>query len=206
MNLKDIDFIDSTLLNINISYNEIEVSIRLDDGKDSQITLVCYNVVGIDKLVIWDDTNISCLKVANADENSDYMKEVIKAYPSNIDYGCRLITDQIKDLQITLSNDITFHIYCQAIFVSDEVKQKSLVDFFLSQICGSVQDDFWYDVKLDDLEKLLRQFTPSDWKKLVEKLPLKNTTDNACILDCLEMFDNDYAKQGIKKVKINIRF
>ena len=201
MELKDIDFIDSTLLNINISYNKIEISIRLDDGKDSEITLVCYDVVGIDKLVIWDDTNIFRLKIVNADENSDYMKEVAKAYPNNIDYGGRLITDQIKDLQITLSNDITFHIYCQAIFISDKVMQKSLVDFFLSQIYGSVQDDFWYDVKLDDLEKLLRQFTPSDWKKLVAKLPLKNKNDNTCILDCLEMFDNDYAKQGIKKIK-----
>ena len=119
MELKKIDFADSELLNISISYDTATLSIRLDDEKQSDITISCSGVVGLNNLIIWDDTNIMSLKIVEADKSSEYLKEVFKAYPHNINYGGRYLSSPIKDLQITLSNNTTFHIYCQEAIISN---------------------------------------------------------------------------------------
>ena len=203
MDIKNIDFSDSVLLNIRVSYNEIVLSIRLDDGKDTEISLCCYGVVGLDNLVIWDDTDISKLRVVDADQNGAFMKQVHAAYDAfkDLGFGDKSLTDPIKDLQITLSNNITFHTYCQSILVSDEVSKRSVVDKFLSAIRGSKMDDYWYDVALDNLHLMLKQFTSNDWKALLDQIPLQSKTDNECLADCLENIDDKKAKKCVKKLK-----
>lgn len=200
MDIKNIDFHDSVLLNIRISYSEIALSIRLDDGNATEISLCCYDVLGLDNLILGDDTIISRLKITDADKNDKFMRQAYNAYGQDLEYGGKA-SNPIKDLQITLTNNITFHVYCQSIYVSDTLNKRSVVDKLLATIHGSKLDDFWYDVTMEELDKTLSQFTTNDWKTLFDKIPLQDKTDNECLLDFLEGMKNKFAKKCVKKLK-----
>ena len=110
-NINQIDFADAQLKRINIEYDKAEIYIQLDDGKNSNLEIICSGLLGIDNLCIWDDTYIDNLSVIDADRNSQYLKEVFNAYLHST--PDRDLNKQIYDLKITLVNNITCHVYFQ---------------------------------------------------------------------------------------------
>lgn len=117
MEINKFDFADAELKNIYISNDNIKISISLDDDKKTNLEIDCRNAIGMDNLCMWDDTYIDNLSVVLINDPDEYLKKVFKSYDVNADYGKRSLRNPIFDIQITLINNITCHIYCQNYFI-----------------------------------------------------------------------------------------
>ena len=118
----DFDVIDSSIDKIIIDYDKIIIFVDGETGKQGKIE--CTEVFGITNLSMWDDTHISNVKIDKLEkfENTDFLKQISKAYD---DYPYKPINTNSCDLAITLSNDITFHIYCCDINITECMGMKN---------------------------------------------------------------------------------
>lgn len=114
------DFADSTIENININYDRVELSIALDvteqpgTPESKSVKLICTEVVGVTDLCLWDDTEIFSAKLKElSDKDTPFLSKVFGAYTTeNISPVYKPLKEHLLDLAIELSNHITFHIYC----------------------------------------------------------------------------------------------
>ena len=121
MKLNEIDFADSELKKLNIEYDKAEVFIQLDDEEKTKLVIDCSGLLGVDNLCIWDDTYIDSLSIHSADNNSEFLKEVFKAYIASTPE--RDLSKPIYDLKITFVNNLSCHIYIQKYEI--HIKRKS---------------------------------------------------------------------------------
>lgn len=112
----DFDVIDSSIDKIIIDYDKIVILVDGENGKHGKIE--CTEVLGITNLSMWDDTHISNVKIDKLEnlENTDFLRKINEAYG---DYPCKPIGTYLYDLAITLSNNITFHIYCYDVNITE---------------------------------------------------------------------------------------
>ncbi len=105
----DFDIIDGSIEKITIEYDEIIIFVDGENGKYGKIE--CIEALGVTNLSMWDDTHILSVKIDKLQslENVEFLRQISKAYR---DYPYKPISNEFYDLAITLSNDITFHIYC----------------------------------------------------------------------------------------------
>lgn len=122
MNFKEILWADMRIENINIEYDHLSLII-VDDLEKCQFCVKCHGFVGITDLCMWDDTIIFKTDIRHPGvSDNEYLKKVYKSYDKDFDYGGgRILGDNLLELMITLSNNLTFSIYCQGIEVSEYV-------------------------------------------------------------------------------------
>lgn len=115
------DFADSTIENININYDRVELSIALDvteqpgTPESKSVKLICTEVVGVTDLCMWEDTIIFGAELNEvSDKDTPFLEKVFGIYPieNTSQFFDKSLKENLLDLAIELSNHITFHIYC----------------------------------------------------------------------------------------------
>ena len=116
MKLNDVDWIDSQLKKITIEFDKLDLFIECDSGN---YVITCTGLVGLTNLCIWDDTIVEDIWVSSVDSLSDdYMQKVYSHYNKNLDYGGRVLGEEILVLSVFIINNITLKVYCQKVKVS----------------------------------------------------------------------------------------
>lgn len=119
MKFNEIDWADSSIEEIKIKYDNLEM-IVFNDTLNKSIKIKCTGFAGITDLCIWDDMDIYAVQLNENTISSTFAQTIISAYKDvngNLDNSNpnRTLKQGLKDLSITLTNGITFHIFCQNI-------------------------------------------------------------------------------------------
>ena len=119
MKVEKYSWADSDLEKIQIEYDQATLIIW-NDSVQKQLMVSCYGLAGITSLCIWDDTIILDVRVSSVtDENSEFVRELYSKYEKNYDYGGRSLSDGLLELQIELTNNTSFSVYCLSIEVTE---------------------------------------------------------------------------------------
>lgn len=124
MNFLSVDWADSDIESIFIEYNRAELAIW-NDSLQKELLVECVGLAGITNLCVWDDTTIMSASINSVcNEENDFVRNLFLAYEKDYDYGGRSLNKGLLELEIQLSNYISFSIYCQKIDVIESQKDE----------------------------------------------------------------------------------
>ena len=111
---------DADVEQIEISSNQISIMINHDDY-EKPIKILCYDVVGLTDLCMWEDTIISYATLERVKgELPPFLQKIKGAHPLNGKfYDNQPIRNNLLCLSITLVNDITFNLYCYRVEIHE---------------------------------------------------------------------------------------
>ncbi len=120
-NFHNYDWADSDINKIEIEYNCVKLYI-FNDTLQKNFVVNCSGFIGMTDLCIWDDQIIDYAEVIEIEDpkHSPFTEEIFSAYGINVNYGERTLKPEFLEARFTLTNQITFKIYCQAINVSEK--------------------------------------------------------------------------------------
>ena len=119
------DWADSSIENINIEHDKVDIMVSLDETFESgvpvkkPVKIVCSDVVGITDLCMWDDTDVFSVKLNEVtDQGNAFLSKIYQAYDmEGYSPAYKSLKEHLLDLAIELSNQITFHVYCYQVTV-----------------------------------------------------------------------------------------
>ncbi len=120
MKFENMDWADSNIDNIKISYNCADLYVY-NDALQKDFVVKFNGFIGLTNLCIWDDQIIDyvCVNKVQCDAPPKFIQEVFSTYDRTYDYGGRKLGDDILEVNIRLINNITFSIYCLTIEVQN---------------------------------------------------------------------------------------
>lgn len=116
MNITDYFWPDSDIDKVFIEFNQLKM-IVFNDALEQKLLIACNNFIGIDNFCIWDDTSIIDLKIKPICKKNLSKISMLNCYDFDGNYGERFLSQGILDISVTLTNNTTFHIYCQNVQV-----------------------------------------------------------------------------------------
>ncbi|MBR6744301.1 MAG: hypothetical protein IKM00_03680 [Clostridia bacterium] len=116
------DWHDADIEKIEISSNQIRMTINRDDYEDT-IEILCNNVVGLTDLCMWEDTLIYDAKLEYVNQElTPFLLKVKDAHPLDGEiYHNQPIKTDLLHLSVQMVNDIVFNVYCYEVKISEKV-------------------------------------------------------------------------------------
>lgn len=111
------DWADSVLEKIQIEFDSAQLTIW-NDALQKHLLVSCSGLAGMTTLFFWDDDIIMGTSLHSVDFESDpFLNKLLCAYDINWDFGGRSLKNGMLILQIELSSNTSFSIYCQKVDV-----------------------------------------------------------------------------------------